>query len=367
MYYAQQFQINIFSIILLMVLAMYMRMSKIKTFSKMLIRWSILATLIGIIMEPLTWIFDGWESFGGYLLEYISNYFLYLIGPVVAGLLLSYMDYKVFQDPDRIRKRYFYQYISVLTLIILTINIFYPVYFSVEPLGNNYIEEKYNIGHSILFFGMYLYMLFFVMKNLKKVSRVNAVALILSYTLPIFGIVMNLVNVRLHFVWTSLSIVLVVFYIFLETIPVEEDHLTKLYNRRSYDLKLEELIGRGLPFGIMIVDLNYLKSINDNYGHSKGDRALIAFSKALKHGFNQDGFIARLGGDEFVVVITEKLDKTDKMIEAVTDYLSKQSDPVINGLTFSYGYQKYLDAMSADDLYIQADKKMYQHKRSTRT
>ena len=83
------------------------------------------------------------------------------------------------------------------------------------------------------------------------------------------------------------------------------DSLTGIYNRRGFYLAAEELIeqtGSTREYVICYADMDELKSVNDNYGHQEGDRALKLIAEGLKRIFGNNGVIGRFGGDEFAAV-----------------------------------------------------------------
>lgn len=79
----------------------------------------------------------------------------------------------------------------------------------------------------------------------------------------------------------------------------ETDVLTGISNRRSGEAGIEELIGNGTKGMFCLFDIDKFKSINDNYGHTVGDKALIETAKCLKRSFRSSDVTMRLGGDEF--------------------------------------------------------------------
>jgi diguanylate cyclase (GGDEF)-like protein len=87
------------------------------------------------------------------------------------------------------------------------------------------------------------------------------------------------------------------------------DDLTGLNNRRGFLLLADELIKlsnraqRGLI--LIYADLNDLKGINDSFGHSEGDKALVCVSKTLSETFRSSDVIGRVGGDEFAMLAVE--------------------------------------------------------------
>jgi diguanylate cyclase (GGDEF)-like protein len=366
MNYLVQFQINIFGLMILYVLYLFIRLTKIQTFSKRLIKFIAFATATAIIVEPLTWIFDGMTFQGAYFLEYITNVVLFLMGPIIGGLLLSYVDFRIFKDPKRIYRYLYYQQASVGTLIALVINVFYPIYFRINPETNSYSSGDLKMLHYLVLASIYLYMLYFVLKNIRKMISYEALIYFLCFLIPILGMIVQLFDSKLHFSWTSIVLGLLVIYIFLETSPTEEDFLTRLYNRRSHETYLTHLMQSNMNFGIIIFDLNSFKEINDHYGHNKGDEILIVFAQILKKVFQKIGFVARLGGDEFSVIVIQDLSNIEFFIHEISEQLSKYQDPVIKRLTFSFGYEQYIDGMTMDDLYIAADKKMYKNKKAVK-
>jgi diguanylate cyclase (GGDEF)-like protein/PAS domain S-box-containing protein len=82
------------------------------------------------------------------------------------------------------------------------------------------------------------------------------------------------------------------------------DALTRLYNRFSYQEKINELENEDVsPVSVLMIDADGLKKINDTLGHLRGDDYLVRIADTLRHSFRQEDFIARIGGDEFVVIL----------------------------------------------------------------
>lgn len=81
------------------------------------------------------------------------------------------------------------------------------------------------------------------------------------------------------------------------------DTLTGLRNRRALDGVLPLLIAQGEPFGLMHIDLDYFKQVNDTLGHAAGDFVLREVAAALTIETRASDTVARVGGDEFVVVL----------------------------------------------------------------
>ncbi len=80
------------------------------------------------------------------------------------------------------------------------------------------------------------------------------------------------------------------------------DRLTGLFNRSAYEMMLESVDKDHMA--LILVDVDYFKSVNDTYGHDMGDRVLKRVADVLKHSFRSVDVICRIGGDEFVVIMT---------------------------------------------------------------
>lgn len=95
----------------------------------------------------------------------------------------------------------------------------------------------------------------------------------------------------------------------LETIKAiyQKDPLTGIYNRRGFDKLFQESFSSakhgGNDIALASIDMDNLKTINDTYGHSEGDKALICLAKALNSVMKEIDYCARIGGDEFAAVI----------------------------------------------------------------
>jgi len=152
------------------------------------------------------------------------------------------------------------------------------------------------------------------------------------------------------------------------------DELTQLYNRRHFNIKIEEEINRAKRddkyFTLLIMDIDYFKQYNDTYGHQKGDIALEQVATVLKTFTNRvSDFAFRLGGEEFGIITA--LDK-EKAIDFATAIREKvealkiehSTSEVSSYLTISIGIssRKGFDITNSDAMYKEADDALYEAK-----
>ena len=124
------------------------------------------------------------------------------------------------------------------------------------------------------------------------------------------------------------------------------DHLTGLHNRRAAEERLAEDVARAGRGGgrpeLALVDLDDLKSVNDQHGHHAGDACLIRFAEALGRNAREGDWVARWGGDEFLVVTwhSEGEEGEDPSAERVLGRVAEDLDE--EPLVLSYGEEALL-------------------------
>jgi diguanylate cyclase (GGDEF)-like protein len=105
------------------------------------------------------------------------------------------------------------------------------------------------------------------------------------------------------------------------------DALTGLLNRRGMETMIEDMMERGASFGLMHVDLDYFKSINDTFGHAAGDQVLMRVARLLERETRDVDSVIRLGGDEFVILMREMTN--GRRLAAVADrIIAALSQPI---------------------------------------
>ncbi|MHB8244385.1 MAG: GGDEF domain-containing protein [Acidimicrobiales bacterium] len=155
----------------------------------------------------------------------------------------------------------------------------------------------------------------------------------------------------------------VVFYL-VSTLRVgaQQDPLTGLANRRSWDERLEDGLERsrrsGITLSVAIFDLDGFKAINDTGGHDAGDRLLRQVANAWQDAVRGSGdFLGRLGGDEFILLVPGS-DETG--IRLLTTRLA---GALPKGVTASVGVATWDRTEHASNLLRRADQAMYETKR----
>lgn len=161
----------------------------------------------------------------------------------------------------------------------------------------------------------------------------------------------------------------------LLTQQANEDGLTKLFNRRYIDQKLDSMVawhGRHhMPMAMILLDVDFFKPFNDNYGHIEGDRCLQAIANQLKATFCRSGeYVGRYGGEEFVVLLSstdaQTAEREAERIQEAMYFLDYQHEfsSVANRVTVSQGVFVFQPTGKENqaDLYARADRALYTSK-----
>jgi diguanylate cyclase (GGDEF)-like protein len=153
-----------------------------------------------------------------------------------------------------------------------------------------------------------------------------------------------------------------------------KDHLTKIANRRYFEMSMEKLLRQPSKerIGIILIDVDKFKFINDEYGHDAGDLALKHISRILHQTAKNLGLPARLGGDEFVIYIKDPSKKSlyyyaEDLRSIIADSPIIWQNKTIN-LSLSLGTVDHdIDGLiTLDQLFKYADEAMYESKENGR-
>jgi diguanylate cyclase (GGDEF)-like protein len=145
----------------------------------------------------------------------------------------------------------------------------------------------------------------------------------------------------------------------------EKDSLTGCYNRRFINNKIPTLLAqlnrKNEKLSLAILDCDNFKTINDTYGHKKGDLVLQELSALLLTNVRKNGMVARWGGDEFLIIAPYADRKDIKgIVNRFENELQDLSKKLQIGIFISSGFATYPnDAKEMDDLIHIADSNMY--------
>ena len=151
------------------------------------------------------------------------------------------------------------------------------------------------------------------------------------------------------------------------------DALCRVGNRKAFDetlaYRMQMFKDQSENFGLMLIDVDHFKRINDTFGHQSGDEVLISIGAALKQCVRPEDFVARLGGDEFAIILHGLDDSNARSVGTrirstieLYDFSVGDEKGTSTVVTLSMGLAVVKLSDSSEQLYDRADKALYKSK-----
>lgn len=152
---------------------------------------------------------------------------------------------------------------------------------------------------------------------------------------------------------------------------ISRDHLTGLYNRHKIDELLEQTIEYSkrykTGFAMIILDIDFFKPVNDEYGHQTGDSVLCEFANLLQTNMRANDHVGRWGGEEFLIILNNvDEDGLLKYAERLRALIETYDFSIVKHKTASFGATIYQLNEQINDLISRADNALYKAKNSGR-
>lgn len=298
------------------------------------------------------------------VLVFLSGSGLFL-GNVMIGYLWAKFIMVHMNIPFSDIRRNIYRAIGLISIVLLVINIFYPLVFSVS-------DGRYQRGFAYIIFLIFaafyiLDSLYLYVKRVKKIGSLKLFPVHIFLIPVILGVVIQAFFVEIAITWTSIAISVAGIMTALKNEIIFTDCLTGLYNREYLEFLHKRACNKKDCWvsGIMI-DLNGFKQINDNYGHAEGDLALCIVADLLLKSFSEYGVVTRYAGDEFVIMLNTTDDQLIQKIikSAKKNFVTEnEKNDKLYQLSASMGYAiTNLSNETIDDFMNRIDEQMYQDK-----
>jgi len=163
----------------------------------------------------------------------------------------------------------------------------------------------------------------------------------------------------------------------------ETDTLTGLLNRRTFDNNIDKIIAESpelnmlqvgcdtfhparrmkvgeLPHWLAVMDIDFFKRINDNFGHLYGDEVLLLFARTMQRIFRQRDRLYRFGGEEFIVVLDRTSEENAKrVLERFRSTIEHYDFPQVGKVTISIGFIKLDKSNAPSSIVGHADQALY--------
>ncbi|MDQ0202666.1 diguanylate cyclase [Pectinatus haikarae] len=142
------------------------------------------------------------------------------------------------------------------------------------------------------------------------------------------------------------------------------DSLTTLYNRAYFakicEKKVKENLAADLPFSFILMDIDHFKTVNDQYGHLKGDYVLRELAKVLKENLRNSDIIGRWGGEEFTILMDNAtVESSTEVAEKIREVIEKHCFNGIRQITVSIGVAQWQKGDDREILFRRLDHSLY--------
>lgn len=321
-------------------------------------------TAIACVIDFFAFYFDGMPGTFSKIMNLLCNTFCFVANPLFVFSWCLFVDMKLYRSRSRVKKIYRRSSVPALFLLLMAIiNIFYPIIF--------FLDDK-NIYHrlptSYLYYvidGVYLtYSVLLIKGYEKKYGKVRFFPIYLMLGPIVTGCAIQSFFYGISLIWVSLAVGLTAIYMSIQNEFSYLDTLTGLYNRAYLDYQMETMArdNTGNLGGIMI-DVDYFKHINDTYGHSAGDEALVDVARILLFSKPDRAIAIRFAGDEFILLMKNT---TEQNMKRVMDNIKSELD-IFNTteqrqykLSLSMGYSIYdRECDTMDSFFKHMDENMY--------
>ena len=326
-------------------------------------------TIIGAIIETISFLVDDTNIPFGSFINYLSNSLCFLGTVTIAFLWCLYVELRIYRNYTRASKRAKLLMIPwLIEVLILISNLFGSDFLFNITEDNVYRRGKYVVVVYIILLIYYVYSIYQV--KIAKYRDLKVQFFPVNYFIGpcLIGTIVQLLMYGISAAWVSVAIALIFVQMQSHSENLLIDSLSGLFNRRYMSSLLNDVKYdiRKSFYGIMI-DVNDFKSINDNYGHGKGDEAIRIMGDVLSSSIPNGAIAIRYAGDEFMILLPGMeermvLDTMNEINKNLKKFNERNSEPF--NLSVSMGYARIEKGdQNSESFLTRMDESMYQAKR----
>lgn len=323
--------------------------------------------MIACIVDFFSFFADGRSGCLWKAVNLIGNTYCFVVNPVFISAWCLYEDLKLYKSISRVKRIYRYAFIPALILVIAAItNMFFPIIFYLDEMN---VYHRLPLSYAFYFVDLcYLLHSGAVLKKYEKqYGKISFFPLYLMAVPVVLGCALQMMFYGVSLIWVSIAVGLTSIYMSLQNEFSYLDTLTNLYNRAYLDYKMESMLKEKNPkVGAIMIDVDFFKSINDTFGHSTGDEALVDVARVIVFSKPDKAIATRFAGDEFILLVNNTNDnEMKKIIESIRDELKyfNETENRPYKLSLSLGYTLFdPDRDTTDTFFKRMDDNMYVEK-----
>ncbi len=335
-----------------------------------LFSYTIIACIVALTADALSWVFDGREAFTAllYVCTVISLLMTFLINILFVFYFLEYTRER--KTVSSLLSRIFMIFSAVVVVLIAATSGSGKIFYFENGI---YHDGQYYTLYLLVNLLCSVFCLCTTVVNMRSLSLHDRIASMLYIIFPWIAGFINLFFEEFSFAYPAIVLSLVMLYVMIQSerqdkleyersvssYQARHDIMTGLYNRFAYEERVTELALLSRFSGVVFTDVNGLKYTNDNFGHEEGDKLLKRYSDILCRCFRRNE-IFRISGDEFVVLLGNVgEDVFENRIRTFRETISAEGMPVAS-IGVGYGINANINNIikhAESDMY--EDKKMF--------
>lgn len=366
----EKISLMVYSVILLGIILLIMILRRDYRFlSRRLFLLIILSTLLMLFSEMAVTLADGKSGPGALEINRVFNFILHGFATLPIALWLGYFELYVFNDWERVKRSLQNKIPVILSLILVLYSEFTGFMYVIDEHNQRVMNSGVYIVYFLNFFMLVSAVVLFF-RHREQIDKRTRIAFLSFPVLPCTAAALQILFPEILLVWNSVALSLVFFFYFIEFQDFNKDFLTGLPSRRQGDDWIERKMKKATTdgrFGLIMIDMDGFKEINDSYGHGEGDFALNLFSTILLKSLKQKDKAVRFAGDEFLIIVDSY---EPEVFEAIISRLNRNLDHFNEkkvkpyNLSFSAGYAVYTAGkyLNSRQLINEADRRMYEVK-----
>jgi len=333
-----------------------------KSLETRMIRAMAMILLVCCIIDPIVFSLDGKAGPVVFYILYIGNFLLYLANLLFCPLFLILVERQTLGKNSKLLKRIIVV-VDLAFFFVLCVNFFKPIIFYVDDANCYQRLPMFFLYTALGMFYAFLAVVIYIISRIK--GGVFKTFPVIELVVPTFlALIIQGSFYGISLIWPGTAVGLTLMVLSFQNRNLLLDMMTGLYNRNY----LDSFKHGHKKFCMMMLDLNGFKSINDTFGHTEGDAALIKTAELILTSIGAMGTAVRYAGDEFIVLLN-----TDNEL-VVREYIERMEqtfDAYYNGtdkpyqITFSLGWGIFDFSNNTMDTVLKIlDQRMYDSKRA---
>ena len=323
----------------------------------------VVSVFLACILDCMVFYLDGKPGAFNWWFLYVANSFMYVINIALCCCWLAFTMEFLVAHVSKLQIR-----VMGVVVFITAITMLYNFYDGSIFYINEYNQYVRGPNNSVLFWlaiGLIGYFLCVYEYIVYKTGGIQLFPISSVVGPLLVGIVVQMFNYGVLVIWAAAAVSITGVILGLQNEMIFRDNLTGVYNRHFFD-NINNIIKKKHPFGLMFLDLNEFKFINDQYGHEAGDEVLKTVVKLMRKVVGFSGTIIRYGGDEFIILINsedeqEMQEYVQNVKDEIIDYNLESGKPY--NISVAAGYcitslepDKLMEAVNVADKYMYIDK-----------